>query len=108
VLGDVYKRQILLAAIAVVYGYAFGPRRDYYIAGGGTGAGWLGVAGWRAYQAARGTLRGLDLIALGILFFLVAMAISLAKTGLPQRWLARWRGHAQVPIHSPSDPDSPV
>lgn len=83
----------MLAAVAVVYGYLVGPRRDYYLAAACTAAGWLGIAGWRAYQAWRGMLRGLDLIALGILSFLVAMAISLMKTGLPQRWLARWRGH---------------
>lgn len=65
--------------------------RAFYYATGGCSAAWLVAMGVQAYQALRGRLAGLDQLAWGLAFFLVAMLISLWKAGLPQRWLKRVR-----------------
>ena len=79
-----------VAAVAIVYGHLFGPKWHYRTAFFGTLGGWLAVVGVRAYLTWRLVLLGMDQIALGALFFLLALAISLLKTGMPQRWFARW------------------
>ncbi|WP_165229736.1 hypothetical protein [Aquisphaera insulae] len=49
--------------------------------------GWLASVGWRSYCDLRRIAVGLDWIASGLIFFALAAAISLLKTGLPARWV---------------------
>jgi len=75
----------------VVYRYLV-RERIYWAAAWATLGCWGSVVGWHEYRTAREVIAGLDYLAAGILFFALAMLISLAKIGLPQRWLARlWR-----------------
>jgi hypothetical protein len=50
---------------------------------------WLAVAGWRGYSSLRQVVTGLDHIAGSLALFAVAVLISLGKSGLLGRWLAR-------------------
>jgi hypothetical protein len=75
--------------LAATYGY-FVRNWSFLAAALGTAACWLAVQGGHAYVGLRQHIAGLDKIALGAAFFLVAMSISLIKAGVPQRWLARW------------------
>ena len=86
-----------LAAIAllalVFYTWSLsrnGMANSYYAAAVGSLACWFAVAGWHVYQLLRQWISGLDQIAWGALFFVVALLISLAKAGLPQRVWDRW------------------
>lgn len=48
-------------------------------------SGWLVVNGWPSYQQARRSVVGLDYIVSGLVFFVVAMLVSLSKTDLLRR-----------------------
>jgi hypothetical protein len=50
---------------------------------------WILANGGRAYLRLRGVASGLDEIALGLLFFLLAALISGRKAGILERWRAR-------------------
>ena len=50
---------------------------------------WLAVAGWRGYCSLRQIVTGLDHIAGSLVLFGVAVLISLGKSGVLGRWLAR-------------------
>ena len=50
------------------------------------------LVGWQVYGVLRRTIAGWNQIALGVLFFLLALIISLTKAGMPQRWFARRNG----------------
>ena len=52
--------------------------------------GWVAAAGTQTYRSLRETISGLDQIALGALFFAIAILISLAKAGVPRKLFARW------------------
>jgi len=80
----------LAVVVAIVYGY-FVANRWYYAAAFGCLSCWLALVGWHGYRLLRQSIVGLDHIACGVLFFLLAMLISLTKTGFPQRWLPRRR-----------------
>jgi hypothetical protein len=71
VLG-VYGRLLRHRSVEVLAGLAF--------------ASWLGTAGWRGYMALRPIVSGLDQIALGLSVFVVAVLISLGKSGTLSRW----------------------
>ena len=60
-----------------------------YCAAAGCTVAWLVAVGLKSYEALHGSLDGLDQLVWGLGFFLVALLISLGKTGLPQRWLKR-------------------
>ncbi len=80
----------VVVAVAIAYGYLV--RNRWYGAAALCGlACWLAVVGWQAYRVLRQSVVGLDHIACGIVFFLLAIAISLTKAGAPRRWLARRR-----------------
>jgi hypothetical protein len=82
----------MLLAIPVVFQGILGLlRRDAWrlVAVAGVGAAWLTGVGWRAYVALRAEVAGLDYLLLGLLLFPVAVAISLAKAGVLNRWLDR-------------------
>jgi hypothetical protein len=65
----------------VTYGLLVRDRRCLLIAATSLAA-WLGYSGVQTYQQLRRTLAGLDQIAWGLVFFLIAAAISLKKAGL--------------------------
>lgn len=50
------------------------------------------VAGWRAYVSWRQVVSGLDQIAWGMAFFVLAALIGVTKTGAWGKWLARREG----------------
>ncbi len=75
---------MLSIASAAAYGYLVHNRWHYAAAATNLGT-WTSIAGWQTYLVWRRTVAGLDQIVCGVLFFLLAAAISLLKTGLPQR-----------------------
>jgi hypothetical protein len=79
---------MIMVVIATTYGYLFGSRAHLYAATLSV-AGWLALVGVRGYLQARQFVAGLDRIAWGMAFFLLAMLISMAKAGLLKRWLER-------------------
>jgi hypothetical protein len=71
----------LLAGVAC--GYGFLVRDRTYLDGAVVSlAVWLGWSGWRGYAQLRKGVAGLDHIVLGLVFFSLAMAISLRKAGV--------------------------
>jgi hypothetical protein len=82
----VYPALVMAASLA--YGRLV-RNRWYFASALGTLGSWLAVRSWRTYRHVRQAVSGLDYIAWGILFFPLALLISLSKAGLPQRWLAR-------------------
>jgi hypothetical protein len=76
------------AAVALVLGI-YGRmlhHRIFELLAGAAGACWLAAAGWRSYLALRPTVVGLDRMALGVGVFLLAVLISLGKSGILWRW----------------------
>jgi hypothetical protein len=73
--------------------------------------GWLAEAGRYGYGALHQAVPGLNHIALSLVLFAVAVAVSLAKAGLLSRWFEAWsaalpdmagmRGEVKNPVHSP-------
>jgi hypothetical protein len=57
------------------------------------GAALVTVASWRAYCWLRQVVAGLDHLAVSLLFFALAILISLGKAGILARWLKRWWPH---------------
>jgi hypothetical protein len=79
---------LILVTIAVGYGVFVGSRAYLVAASLGLG-GWLSLIGLRGYLYVRQFVAGLDRIAWGMAFFLLATLISLAKAGLLRRWIER-------------------
>jgi hypothetical protein len=78
------------AMVLVAVGYGLLVRnRWYHAAALLTVAAWLAANSPRGYRALREQVAGLDQIAWGAASLAVALAISLAKLGIPQKWL-RW------------------
>ncbi len=87
------------AAVAVAAAYGYLVRNQWYHAAAiATLACWLIVAGWEIYALLRRGLLRLDQIAIGLLFFLLAMLLSLTKMGMPQRWIAQYRRWVSVEL----------
>jgi hypothetical protein len=98
---------LVVALLALGYGLLVRDRLFYAAAAAGSAA-WLAVAGARGYATLRRLVVGLDQIALGLLFFLLAATISLIKTGAVARWLGRRDGGepmAGAGCAIPSSPD---
>ena len=75
-----------VALTAVAFAYASLVREPiYFYAGGVSASSWGMVFCWRGYCIAREQFAGLDHVALGAMFFLVALAISMLKAGLIER-----------------------
>ncbi len=70
--------------VALTYGYCVSNGWYYGSAALILGAR-LSDAGWQSYNILRRTIEGLDYLFFGLLFFLVAMLISLSKAGLLRR-----------------------
>ncbi|WP_406697157.1 hypothetical protein V5E97_39825 [Singulisphaera sp. Ch08] len=85
---DLYA--LFTAVVAVGYGISVG-NRLYFAAAGAVLVSWLTVVGWRGYLLLRQLIAGLDLIAWGLVFFLVAALISLKKAGAFPRGIVRKR-----------------
>jgi hypothetical protein len=79
---------MILVVIATGYGLLFGSRAHLLAATWGM-SGWVVLVGLRSFLQARQYIAGLDRIAWGMAFFLVAALTSLAKAGLLRRWLER-------------------
>jgi hypothetical protein len=75
---------MILVVIATTYGFCFESRAFLYAATLSVG-GWVALVGFRGYLQMRQFVAGLDRIAWGMAFFLLAAAISLAKAGLLRR-----------------------
>jgi hypothetical protein len=72
--------------------------RLYLISAGASLAAWLGHSGLQAYVQLRKVVVGLDQIAWGLLFFLLAAAISLRKAGIwPGAWSGRYEARPSGP-----------
>jgi hypothetical protein len=86
-IGYTYGFALLIAAV----GYAYRVQAQLYFWSAGAGAlAWIGKAGVQTYSLLKCYVSGLHLIAWGAVFFFVALAISLHKADLHQRW-QEWR-----------------
>ena len=91
---------ILYPALAVGVAVAYGrlvDNRWYYASAAGIVIGWPVLVGWKGYRRLRRILPGLAYVAWGLIFFLIAMLISLAKAGLIDRWLRRRTAQPHAP-----------
>ena len=78
----------LLAVFAC--GYAFTVRHEgYLVTAVATLAAWMSGSGWHIYAQLRKTSPGLDQIVWGLIFFSIAILISLEKAGIRARLSAR-------------------
>jgi hypothetical protein len=77
--------------LATCLAYAWLSRsRVYYAIAIVSLASWFGYSGLQSYQQLRRVLTGLDQIFWGMLFFMIATAISLRKAGIWPRSRPRW------------------
>jgi hypothetical protein len=79
---------IFAAVVAAVYVW-LASCPEYLWAVAGNALLWIVHGGWLGYQQLRHSVKGLDQIALGGVFLVVALAISLSKAGLHRQWLRR-------------------
>ena len=91
-------------AIALLYGHLLGSR-PYLASAASTAVAWAAVGGSRTYPSLRHAVAGLDYLALAIVSFLLALAISLVKAGPLRERLRRWR-ESRRPGPAPA-PDAP-
>jgi hypothetical protein len=83
-----YVYPVVPIAVALVYARFVGG--GLYYAAAASGAALCTAAyGSQSYRHLRHVVAGLDLIACGILFFLMAAIVSLTKARICQRWRAR-------------------
>jgi hypothetical protein len=91
---------VFIAAVACGYGFVLRDHR--YLAGAVVNlAAWLGCSGWQVYAQIRKAAAGLDQIVWGLVFFSIAMAISLRKAGVRTRFLAKPLAKLLEIWHSP-------
>jgi hypothetical protein len=80
---------VLIAVSA--WSYSFLLRDRLYLGSGAISlTAWLAHSGWGAYDHLRKIVVGLDQIVWGMIFFLVAMAISLRKAGIWPDGMLKW------------------
>ena len=79
-----------MATLLAGYGWWLGHRPSVLLAGLAVAI-WTMTSGWRGYAALRQVVSGLDQMALSLAAFVVAVLISLGKSGSLARWL-RARG----------------
>jgi hypothetical protein len=80
---------LLAIATAAAYGCMV-RNRWYFLSAAGILSSWLAAVTWHAYRGLRQTMAGLDYLFFGVLFFLIAMLISLNKARILR---LRFRGH---------------
>jgi hypothetical protein len=91
---------LVMGLLLVGYGLLL-PFRPALALAGVVLTGWSALAGWQMYRFLRGVVAGLDHLALSLALFVLALLISLGKSGLLSRWLAErrgWRLSLQTPI----------
>ncbi len=76
----------LAVVVALAYGAWLRDRLSLIVSALIAG-GWVTAGGWEVYDALRQRFIGLNQIAWGLLSFVLALAISLTKAGVPQRWV---------------------
>jgi hypothetical protein len=76
----------LMALLLISYGLLL-RYRPAQGAGGLALGSWLAVVGWAAYRDLRERVMGLDQIVLSLAVFVLAVVVSLAKSGRLSRWL---------------------
>ncbi|HEV3163352.1 MAG TPA: hypothetical protein VGZ22_04885 [Isosphaeraceae bacterium] len=86
--GMVPMYPLLLALTALGYANLIGHRPSLCTSALCLAA-WMVGQAWKDYVSLRRLVTGLDEIVLGLLFFAVAALISLAKSGLLTKWLAK-------------------
>lgn len=96
--GAVRGYHVAVGAVAAAYGWLV-RCRPYLAVAVVSLSGGLVVVTWRGYAAMRRVVAGLDQIVWGLLSFLTAAAISLAKAGAIQNW---WRRRV---LAKPAPPD---
>ena len=74
--------------IATGYGFLV-ESRAFLLAATLSVAGWVALVGFRGFLHFRQLVPGLDRIAWGMAFFLLATLISLAKAGVLRKWIER-------------------
>jgi hypothetical protein len=93
--GDVPPSWLVIyPAMAIVVAAAYGwlvRNRLFFVSAAATVACWLGIGGLQGYRQMRPLISGLDYILCGAFSLVVAMFISLGKTGVLQRRLSRYR-----------------
>jgi hypothetical protein len=94
--GLVSAYPLLLALVALEFGYSTG-HQLFFVAAAANVSEWSLVTLSQGYWALRGVLAGLDAIALGLVFFVVAALISLGKAGLLSRWCAKMQAAKAPP-----------
>ena len=96
--------------VIAILSFAFGRRFHdlrYFASAAAAAAAWSGHSGMQSYQQLRRAVVGLDQIAYGLLFFVVATSISLNKAGIWPRSLSRWVVRSlrrSSPASPPTDP----
>jgi hypothetical protein len=78
---------LVMAGLLAFYGWLLYHDRSSYTFAAGIVALWLFTAGWRSYLMLRQLVAGLDPMALSLAVFVVAVLISLGKSGTLVRWL---------------------
>lgn len=69
VYGHLLRDSWIVAMAAIVLGY------------------WVLKFGWMLFRSVRGMIRGFDYLVAGLAFFLVAVLVSLGKSGMMSRWI---------------------
>lgn len=75
-----------IATLLLVYGIGVGHSLSFFTALAIL-ASWLVVMGWRLYRILQEAIVGLDYLALSFALFVLAIAVSLTKTGRLSRWI---------------------
>jgi hypothetical protein len=91
------------AALALLYGVWARARASSRASAAVSLGSMISSTGGRVYQALRASISGLDQIALGLVFLIVAAAVSLAKAGILKSWVARCARWISWPPREPAD-----
>src|SRR5207253_5149267 len=78
----------VLALLLASYGWLTRHHRPSYVCAGLIVLIWGAIAGWRLYALLRQLIVGLDQMVLSLAAFVLAVLISLGKSGHLRRWLA--------------------
>ncbi len=98
-LGDVPPHWLMIyPAIVVIVAAAYGwlvRNRLFLVSAAATLLCWLGIGSVQGYRQLRPVISGLDYILCGTVSLVVAMCISLGKSGFLQRRLSRYHQRGQ-------------
>src|SRR5207237_2270658 len=98
---------LVMAGLLAGYGYLVGDPPALLVSCIVAGL-WMVKAVWWGYAALRQIVVGLDQIAISLALFVIAVLISLGKSGLLTRWLTAWGWvPANGAVHPPRPPENP-